>query len=775
MKKTTLNRRSEEDNDENVMQQMLSKYVPYWPLFILVSLLALAGAYTYLRYVTPVFEATATMIIKDENKGNKESTLEKSLDAMSTQKTVENEMEVLKSRKLMEDVVKRLHLYAPISLTGKVKEADAYILSPIIVEARNPDSVVNADKVFFTYDKGSSTVTLNNKDKYPVNDYVLTNYGALRFTPNKYYIPSAETQKQMYFSIIDPRAVADGLTKGLKIATNRQSAIVDLSFRDVMPQRAVNILGELIKVYEETSIKDKNVLANSTLSFLNEQLGVLTKDLDSIEKKVQQYRSGANAVNVSAQGEMLIQNSANNDQKLGEVNSRIAMLSQVERSIVNQGSDGIFAPAAVDDPALAGMMGKLNTAQMEYNTLKQTYGENHPSLLAKADEIKKIRPGILANIETQRNALGAARSSIAATNSGFSAKMREMPKQERAILEITREHSTKTQSYQFLLQKKQETELGLASTTTNSKMVDKPLAGQYPVSPKKKMIYALAVIAALGLCVGGITIKDAFTGKIKYRHEIEKMTSIPIIGEIAFDKSKTPLVIEKGTRSFVAEEFRKLRISLSFLGVDASHRKLLLTSSISGEGKSFVAANLAVSISLTGKKVVLVDMDLNNPTQSKILNVNQEYGVTELLSGEKTIDEVIKKVEGQESLYFISAGNLPENPTELLANGKVNAIINQLDKDFDMVVIDTSPSVLVTDAYILSGMCDATLYVIRHDYTPKMLVKRIDETNQINPIHNPAIVFNGVKTRGIFKNNYGYGYDYVYGNKDRGAKNQKAS
>jgi capsular exopolysaccharide synthesis family protein len=289
------------------------------------------------------------------------------------------------------------------------------------------------------------------------------------------------------------------------------------------------------------------------------------------------------------------------------------------------------------------------------------------------------------------------------------------------------------------------------------------------------MIYILAVMAALGLFVATIIVKDSFTGKIKYRNEIEKMTSIPIIGEIAFEKTNSPLVIEKGTRSFVAEEFRKLRISLSFLGIDAAHKKLLLTSSISGEGKSFIAANLAVSISLTGKKVVLVDLDLNNPSLSKMLNVNYEDGVTEYLNGEKSAEEVINKLDTHENLYFISAGSLPENPTELLANGKVKPLIDYLESNFDMVIIDTSPAVLVTDAYILSGMCDATLYVIRHNYSPKMLIRRIDESNQINPIHNPAIVFNGVKTRGVFKNNYGYGYDYVYGNKERGRKTKKAS
>ncbi|MEO9070473.1 MAG: CpsD/CapB family tyrosine-protein kinase, partial [Ginsengibacter sp.] len=241
-----------------------------------------------------------------------------------------------------------------------------------------------------------------------------------------------------------------------------------------------------------------------------------------------------------------------------------------------------------------------------------------------------------------------------------------------------------------------------------------------------------------------------------------------------YDKSKDSIVIEKGRRSFVAEEFRKLRISLSFLGIDSSHKKILITSSISGEGKSFISTNLAVSLSLTGKKVVLVDMDLNNPSIDKILNVNREEGVTEFLEGSKDPEEIIKHVEAFENLFFISAGAvLPENPSELLSNGKVNDLISYLENIFDIVIIDTSPIVLVTDGYLITGLCDATLYVIRHKYTPKMLIKRLDETSHINPINNPAIIFNGLKMRGFFKNNYGYGYDYVYGNKDRKIETRK--
>jgi tyrosine-protein kinase Etk/Wzc len=771
----TNNRRNDEDKEENVAQQALSKYLPYWPLFILAVLIALAAAYVYLRYATPIYEATATMIIKDEKRGTQDSKLVEDLDHIAAKKVVENEIEVLQSRAIMEAVVKRLSLYVFLTQKGKVKEADAYVVSPITVEARNPDSVVATEKIYFAYDKATQTVTLNGKEKYPLNTFVPTAWGTLRFLPNKNFSPSLESGKELYFTLEDPRVVANGMIRGLKVASSRQSAIIDISYRDAMPQRAVNILNELIKVYEETSIRDKNTLATSTLAFLDERLDILGKDLDSIEKKIQSYKSGTNAVNVGSQGELYLQNVASNDQRLGEVNNQLAMLGQVEKSVSSRTNSDAISPSAVSDPTLSGLMNKLYTSQLEYNNMKQTMGENNPLLLAKAEEINKIRPSILENIQTQKAALGASRQSLAATNGGYNAILRTVPQKERQILEISREHATKSQSYAYLLQKKQETEMGLASVTLDNKVVDKAMAGNFPVSPNKKLIYMMAVVAALGLCVGVITLKDAFTGKIKYRTEIEKMTEIPIIGEIAFDKSKTPLVIEKGTRSFVAEEFRKLRISLSFLGVDSAHKKILFTSSISGEGKSFIAANLAVSISLTGKKVVLVDMDLNNPSLSRILNVNQEYGVTELLTGEKSVNEVTKRLEGHENLYFISPGSLPENPSELLANGKVNAIIDYLDNNFDMVIVDTSPAVLVTDAFILSGLCDATLYVIRHDYTPKMLVKRIDENNQINPLHNPAIVFNGVKSRGIIKNNYGYGYDYVYGNKERGSKNKKVS
>jgi tyrosine-protein kinase Etk/Wzc len=767
-----------EEKESNMIQQVISKFLPYWPLMILFVLLSLAAAYAYLHWATPMYEAAAKIIIKDNKRdGGGGANVMESL--IASNKDVENEIEVLKSRALMESVAKKLLLYAPLSQQGKVKANDAYNASPITVEVQNPDSIIPVEKINFTYYKSTKTVLLDGKNRYPINEFVNTSYGVLKFAPNKYYNPSLESTKQLSFALDEPSNVAFFLLKGLEVGAAKQSAIVDITYKDPIPQRAINIINALISIYEQKSVQDKNTTATSALSFINERLDLLRRDLDSTERKIQQYKSNNNASEIGNQGAIFLENVAINDQKLGEVNNQMAILSEIERSVSQSGKNGTsIVPSTVgagDDPMLTSLINKLYTSEQEYDKLKQTMGENNPKMVALAEEINKTRPNILTNIQSRKSSLDAARRSLHSTNSGYNSMLQAVPKKERQLLEISREHQTKNNLYNFLLEKKQESELRIASEFSTMKTVDKALAGQDPVSPKKKMIYMMALVAAMGLFAGTIIVKDSFTGKIKYRNEIEKMTSIPIIGEIAFEKTNNPLVIEKGTRSFVAEEFRKLRISLSFLGIDSAHKKLLLTSSISGEGKSFIAANLAVSLSLTGKRVVLVDLDLNNPSLSKILNVDYEEGVTEFLEGGKEPGAIVNKLDTHDNLYFIAAGSLPENPTELLANGKVKSLIEYLDEEFDMVIIDTSPAVLVTDAYILSGMCDATLYVIRHNYTPKMLIKRIDENNQINPINNPAIVFNGVKTRGVFKNNYGYGYDYVYGNKERGNKTKKAS
>jgi tyrosine-protein kinase Etk/Wzc len=768
--------KTSEEVDENLIQQVVSKYLPYWPIFLLALLVGSGIAFAYLRYTIPKYEATATIIIKDEKKGNEDSKLMESLDQISSKKIVENEIEIIQSRSLMVNVVKALFLYAPMYEEGKIKTVSAYAKSPVTIEAPNPDSIMGFERINFSYDRTNKTVVLNGKYRYSLNQIVSTPYGKLVFVPNKYYRSGDTTTKQLYFSLGNPKNVASGVLLNLKVdASSKLSSVVELSYRDEPPQRAEDILNQLILAYDQATIDEKDKLARNTLTFVEERLNVVAHDLDSIEKKVQQYKSGKDAVEVGVQGQLFLQSVNANDQKLSEYNIQLSVLNQVEKFVTDKDNNGAIVPSTlgISDPVLSKELDNLYSSELEYEKLKKTVGENNPTLVAITDQINKIRPNILQNIKAQQQSLNAAKQNLSATNGAYTSKLQSMPQKERQLLDISREQATKSNIYAFLLQKREESELSYASAVSDHMVIDHAQSGSTPVSPKPLIVFLLAIVSCMGICFAIITIKESLTGKVLYRHEIEARTSIPIIGEVIFEKTRNPVVIESGKRSFIAEEFRKLRISLSFLGIDSTHKKILVTSSISGEGKSFIATNLALSLSLTGKKVVIVDLDLNNPTIAKNLNVTQDVGITEYLTGEREPEEIIKRVKAHENLFFISAGNLPENPTELLANGRVKEIIDYLENIFDYVIIDTSPIVLVTDGYLLTGLCDATLYVIRHKYTPKMLIKRIDENNQINPINNPAIIFNGVKMRGFFKNNYGYGYDYVYGNKQRGGKVKK--
>jgi tyrosine-protein kinase Etk/Wzc len=754
--------------EENLVTQLISKYIMFWPLFLVFFVLAVGSAYMYLRYATPMFEATATLIIKDEKKGADDSKLMESLNMISTKKIIENEVEVLHSRSLMDNVVKSLHLYAPVSQEGKIRTVSAYQFSPLTIQASNPDSIKEVPKVFMSYDEKAGSVMLNGKYAGSVNEWLNTPYGRLKFIPNKRYVPG-NSGKPFYFSLFKPKDITKNILNNLKVtAASKLSSIINLSYRDEVPQRAEDVLNQLIVMYDRAAIDEKNSLAKNTLQFVEERLNIVAQDLDSIEKNVQRYKAGTGSADISTQGQLYLQNVSSNDQELGKINMQLAVLDQVDRALTSGGGGGMMpSTMGVADPNLSQMMTDLNNKELEYEKLRKTVAENNPMLVSLRDQISRIRPSIAENLQSQRKNLEASRGNLSMTNNKYNSMLSTIPQKERQLLEMSRDQNIKNGIYSFLLQKREESELSYASTLSDSRVVNKAQSSKFPVSPNKLMIYLAAAAVAFGICILFISAREAFSRKVLYRQELETLTNVPIIGEVAFNKSKESIVIEAGKRSFIAEEFRKIRVSLHFLGIDGTRKKILVTSSIPGEGKSFVAANLGISNALTGKKVVLVDIDLHNPGLGRIFEkTSEDAGVSDYLAGKKDPEDIIKRVPGHDNLFFVSAGTLHESPSELLLNGKINDLVAYLEGAFDLVVMDTAPVVLVTDAYILSKLSNATLYVVRHKYTPKMLIKRIDENLRINPLTNPAIVFNGVKTRGFFKNNYGYGYDYVYGGKN---------
>jgi len=753
-------------NGENIISQVWSKYIPYWPLFLFFLVLAVAAARFYLKYKIPIYETTATILIKDEKKGEDDSRVIESLNLLSTKKIIENEIEVLKSKGLMMQVVKKLHLYAPIYEKRKLGDISAYASSPVTIEVLNPDSLTETrDKVFFTYDSSTRKVIIQDK-QYSLSQWVNTPYGTLKFIPQ-----NGKGKGPLYFSLKNTRQVTFSLVSSLDVtAPNKLASVINLTLRNPIPKYSEDILNELISVYDNAALSEKNKLADNTLNFLDERLGIVGHDLDSIESKLKQYKSSSGAVDLSSQSALFLQNVSANDQKLGDVNNQLNTLDLVENYVKSKDiSSSVPSTVGISDPTLPQMLNKLYEDQLQYEKLKRTMGDNNPAVLNQKAEIERIRPGIIENIQSQRENLQASKNNLNATNNRYSSFLQTIPQTEKDIVEITRQHNIKSNNYNFLLQKAEEAKLSLLSSSIgDTRVIDQAQTSIDPVSPKPKIIYLGTFFLALVLAVGLVTINEMFKRTILYRKEIESYTSIPVIGEIIYEKSKDPLVIGNGKRTFIAEQFRNLRTTLPYIGLNGERKKLQVTSTVSGEGKSFIVANLGIGLALTGKKVVVLEFDLSDPTLCDKLNVTEiDKGLTDYLTGETKPEEIIKPTTVHENLFVVPAGWLPENPSELIMSEKVPKLLAHLSTIFDYIIIDTAPVGLLSDAYVLSNYCDATLYVVRHKHTRKVSIQRLDANNKINELKNMAIVFNGIRSRGFGGNGYGYGYGYGYIHKEK--------
>lgn len=772
-----------EETEEVSIGDLLYKFLPYWPIFVLLLIITLSGAWLYLRYTMPIYQTTATLLIKDDQKTpSLNNDMMQAFDMFGSKKNVENEVEVLQSKTLMQQVVKDLHLYAPLFAQGRVLNQSAYMFSPIVIEAKNPDSIDIVKKVPFKYDNATSTVSINHVN-YPLNQWQATPYGILEFVPNKYFTP-IDPRKQkaynFYFSLTTVKDAANSVLHSVTISTsNKQSTVIDLTISGEVPKRGEDILNELLKVYTQAAILDKNVLAANTLKFVNERLGFVESDLDSVEGSLQRFKAKNKITDISAQGQIYLQTVAINDQKVSDINVQLAMLDEVEKYMNTKGDIGGIVPpslgtsgmgesgamvpstSGVADPVLTNLLQKLSDLQLQYTQIKKIVPENNPAVVALIDGINKLKPQILENIKSQRRNLVAGRDDMAATNNQYASMLKTIPEKERELLGISRQQAIKNNIYTFLLQKREETALSFASAVADSRVIDQAESGDVPVSPKRKLIYFAAILAALVLGIVSIYIKDIFTRTIQNRGDIEKYTDIPILGEVVYDRSKTAIVVAEGKRSFIAEQFRQLRTSLGYMGIDETHKKIMITSSITGEGKSFVAINLGISLSLMDKKVVLLELDLRKPKLSEQFNVSRHIGLSNYLIGKASMKDVIKQT-GSKNLSLIPSGPIPPNPSELISNSRLQELLAYLDTQFDYILIDTAPINPVTDAFILSPLCDITLFVLRHTYTPKLFLKKLEEKLKIKRLKNLGIVYNGVKGKGFGKYGYGYGYGYGY-------------
>ena len=754
--------------ETNLFSQILQRYLPFWPLFIITIGISLALSWLYLRSQTRIYVASAKVLLKDPQKGGGDSKVLDALNIFSEKKIVENEIIVLRSSSILEEVVSSLDMYNAVFNKGNVRTEELYKAnSPVWFKAVDKNNVNGGGKYYFDIDWQKKQVEINGK-RIAFNDTVSIAGTAYFVVPNPAY--NKNLTGKNYYVIFNSVAGAAGSFAGdLKAnATSNSSTVIDVKLETPVAEKGVDFLNKLFEVYNYEALLDKNQIAAKTLAFIEDRLNLVTGQLDSVEKNIQNYKTRESVYSLGDQASLYLSSVGELDRKNSEVQIQLDVLQDVQQYVNNKGKKPGTVPSQllISDPTLAGLLTKLYDAEFELKKAESINGERSDAVIMANQAVGRIKGDIRENLGTIRSSLNAVKSNV---NSGIALNnglLSQIPRKERGLLDISRQREIKNNIYTYLLQKREETALSSAGATPDLRVLEKGSA-YGPIKPVAKNYYLGGFLIGLLIAAGYVLLREQFNRKILFRTEVEEKTTVPVLAEIMYSKANDKIAISEGKRTVIAEQFRSLRTNLTFMGMNEEHKSLLITSSISGEGKSFIAMNLAMSFTLTGKKVGLMEMDLRKPKLSKYFAVERDPGISNFLIGKAAIDDIIKET-AYPNLYIISAGPIPPNPTELVLKPKFAEMMTLLKAKFDYIIIDSAPIGPVTDSQLISGYADTTLYVVRHDYTPKMFLHLIEDLYQQKKFNNLALIFNGLKPRGISGLYYGYGgsyssYGYGYG------------
>ncbi len=752
-----------ERTESNLLVQIVQRYLPFWPLFVLTMGTGLAIAWLYKRSQTKIYMAGAKVLLKDPQKGGGDSKVLEALNIFSEKKIVENEIIVLRSSLILEQVVRDLDIYAGVYNQGRLRTEELYKdNSPIWFRALDKENIESGGKFYFSVDWKQNSIKIDDR-VIRFDSTITIGNTVYRVVPNRDY--TRDLTGKNYYVVFNSVASAAGAIAGaLKAnAISNASTIIDVKIETPAPQKGVDILNRLFEVYNLDAIEDKNMIAASTLRFIEDRLNLVVGQLDSVEKNVESYKSNQGVYDLGDQASLYLNNVRDLDKRSSEVDLQIDILKDIKNYIGKKGNKPGTVPSQllINDPSLSGLLGKLYEAEFQLDKIRSINGEKSDAVLLAVDAVDRLKNDITENVNNLESNLRSVKRNVSSGISMNNSLLSTVPRKERGLLDISRQQAIKNNIYIFLLQKREETALSSAGTTPDLRVLEKGAAWG-PIKPVAKKYYMTGLLLGLVAAVLFVLLKEQFNRKILFRTEIEDKTKVPIAAEIVQTQTKEPIAIEEGKKTIIAEQFRALRTNLTFMGLNEKQKTLLVTSSVSGEGKTFIALNLAISITLTGKKVALMEMDLRKPKLSKQLGINRDPGISNYLIGKAPINEIIKETQ-YPNLFIVSAGPIPPNPTELIGGEKFKEMMALLKEKFDYVIIDSTPIGMVTDSQLLAGFAETTLYVVRHDLTPKIYLRLIDDLYQQKKFNNMSIVFNGLKQRGFSLLNYGYGYGYGYG------------
>ncbi|GAB3912874.1 tyrosine-protein kinase [Larkinella knui] len=733
----------------------LKDYLKHWK-WILISLIAmLVAGFVYIWFTEPIYRIQASLLVKEGKDNVADEGLLKQLHIYSPNKVVENEIEILKSNSLMKKVVDSLGLNVRFFRSTPFGKREIYEEAPIRLVLSDPTpNLYRADLEISII--SPTTVRLNDW-VYPANQVINTPFGRLKIFIKQPVVYSNEPILVQVMT--DPQAIRYYLSKLTVEPSSSTSSVLVLTIEDAVPAKGEAILNQMIVNYNSAATVDKNRVVASTLSFIQARLKLVSGELAALEKSIENYKSVNRITGMGSSAQALLSNLQSNDAQLNQVAIQLSSLGDVEKYIRSKKDNRAALPATLkfNDPTLTSLLGKLTDLEVQRNLLARNSSESSPLLRSLDDQIATTRASLAETIATLRSILINTRSQLLATNKRYESRVRVIPGKERMLMNITRQQAIKNNLYNYLLQKQEETALSFASIASTSQVIDAASGSPEPVKPIKALILVLFGAVGLLIPIAVIRIKNFFNERVSGRSEINQATEAPVIGEIAYVRHEFPVIVNGRKRSVAAEQIRALRTNLQFLREKPSDSQVLLfTSSISGEGKSFLSLNVAVSMALVGRPTLIMDMDLRRPKLHKALNMLNFRGSSSYLTGEATLDEILQQVPGFDNLFIISCGPIPLNPSELLSGPRLGELIQELRTRFDNIVIDSPPIGLVTDAQLIGPFADATLYSVRHNITNRSYLKLVDLLYQEKRFPKLNIILNSVK------NKYSYDYRYYY-------------
>jgi tyrosine-protein kinase Etk/Wzc len=749
------------------LRDFVYKYLTYWKWFILSITVALILGYIFLKFQTPIFSIHSSILVKDQQKGlGEESDMMKQMDIFSSNKVVDNEIQILTSYTLMKEVVDSLKLNITYYRKGYFREIEMYRQSPVKLELISETGL--------TY-KTPLVVNIINKQSALVNGQTVffnkstnTPYGFIKLT---YTRPDFDL-KELIINIATVKSVTENLNKELQVEpSTKMSTVLIMTIENAVPEKGEDILNQLIYAYNSAGLTDKNLSASNTLEFINERLRIISDELGSAEKRVEDYKSREGITDIDAATQIFLENIQTNDGQLNQVKLQQNVLADIEKHVSSPDNDHGTIPATLmgmDDQPLLDLITQLSTLELQRQSTARVVKPGNPILQTLDEQIATLKRNIYDNVQTLKRSLNISRQQLEKQASSMYELLKKAPAKERGLIDISRQESIKNDLYTFLLKNREETELSYASTVSDTRTVDKAISKDVPIRPKKIII--MTVFGLLGLIIpfSVIYLLDSWNDKIKDRKDVEKETNTPILGEISISDSENVLVFETG-RSAISEQIRSLRTNMAFLSPGKKLQVIMLTSSISGEGKSFISLNLGASLAIINKRVIVIELDLRQPKLMNKLKVEHKTGLTNYLIGHAELDNIIHPVPGYNNYDIITSGLIPPNPVELLLDGRTDELFSILRSRYDYIIVDAPPVGLVTDALVIEKYTDATFYVVRHEYTPKARLKYIDALYNENRFKNFNLIINGIQLKG--KYGYGYGFDYgSYGTSEKKAK-----